>query len=70
MSEAIDAKVKQKELVNKFDISNLVKNFHLKKNMQQKAELILATKTELKLEQDKTVKLHDLSILFGKNLFS
>ena len=38
--------------------------------MQQKAELILATKTELKLEQDKIVKLHDLSFLFGKNLFS
>ena len=37
MSEAIDAKVKQKELVNKFDISNLVKNFDLKRNMQQKA---------------------------------
>ena len=70
MSEAIDAKVKQKELVNKFDISNLVKNFDLKRNMQQKVELILATKTELKLEQDKIVKLHDLSFLFGKNLFS
>ena len=40
--------------------------------MQQKAELRLATKTELKLERDKTVKLqfHDLSFLFGKNLFS
>ena len=44
MSEALDAKVKRKELDSKFDISNLVKNFDLKKNMQQKAELRLATK--------------------------
>ena len=36
MSEALDAKVKRKELDNKFDISNLVKNFDLKKTCNKK----------------------------------
>ena len=45
-SDILDAKIKQKELANKFDISNLVKNSDL-----------LATKAELKAKQDKIVKL-------------
>ena len=72
MSEALDAKVKRKELDNKFDISNLVKNFDLKKKHATKSRVKISNKTELKLERDRTVKLqfHDLSFLFGKNLFS
>ena len=45
-SDILDAKIKQKELANKSDISNLVKNSDL-----------LATKAELKAKQDKIVKL-------------
>ena len=45
-SDVLDAKIKQKELANKSDISNLVKNSDL-----------LATKAELKAKQDKIVKL-------------
>ena len=45
-SDILDAKIKQKELANKSDISNLVKNSDL-----------LATKAELKAKKDKIVKL-------------
>ena len=45
-SDILDAKIKQKELANNSDISNLVKNSDL-----------LATKAELKAKQDKIVKL-------------
>ena len=38
MSEALDAKVKRKELDSKFDISNLVKNFDLKKKTCNKKQ--------------------------------
>ena len=48
----IDARVKEQELVNKSDISNLVKIRDLKTKF-----VTLATKAELKAEQDKIVKL-------------
>ena len=59
--EALDAMTKQKELVNKSNISNPVKNFNLNTK--------LAILAELKAEQDKFVKLEasDLSYCHGKN---
>ena len=65
-SGILDAKIKQKELVIKSDTSNLVNNTNLNTKLTT-----LATKAELKAEQDKVVKLqtHDLSFLFGKNFF-
>ena len=65
-SDILHAKIKQKELVNKSHISNLVKNSDLNTNLST-----LATKAELKAEQDKIVKLqtHDLSYFLGKNFF-
>ena len=51
----LDLKIKQKELVSKSDIADLVKNFDLSKNVA-----ILATKadlkTELKSKQDKIIE--------------
>ena len=44
-SETLDAKAKPKELVSKYDISNLLKSSNLDKKMQP-----LATKTGLKAE--------------------
>ena len=46
---------KEKDLVNKYDVSNLVKNSDLNKKL-----LILATKAELKPEEDKPIKLQTL----------
>ena len=51
-SDALDVKIKQKELVSNYDISNLLKN----SNLDQKIEM-LATKAELKAVQNKIVKL-------------
>ena len=64
MSEILDANIKEKELVDKSNISNLVKNSDL--NIKLKT---LATKAFLKAEQDKIVKLqmHDLSFFLGKS---
>ena len=45
MSEILDAKIKQKELVNKSDISNLARNSDLNTRLTT-----LATKSELKVE--------------------
>ena len=63
MSEILDANIKEKELVDKSNISNLVKNSDLNIKLQT-----LATKAFLKAEQDKIVKLpmHDLSFFLGK----
>lgn len=47
-----DARVKEKQLANISDISNLVRNFDLSTKLA-----ILATKTELKANQSKIVKL-------------
>ena len=62
----LDAKTKEKELVDKSDISNLIRNSDLNKKLST-----LGTKTELKAEQDKIVKLQafDLSYFHGKSYF-
>ena len=52
MSCILDIKIKQRELVNKSNISKLVKNSDLNTN-----HATLATKSEFKAEQDKIVKL-------------
>ena len=51
-SDILDTKIKQKELFNKSDISNLMKDFDLKIK-----HATLGTKAELKAEQHKSVKL-------------
>ena len=60
-SKIIGAKIKEKELVNKSNISGFI---------DKKIET-LATKAELKAELDKIVNLHtyDLSCFLGKNFF-
>ena len=65
-SEIFDTKIKQKELVKKSNINNLVKISDLNAKLTT-----LATKAELKAEQDKIVELQtdDLSCFLGKNLF-
>ena len=58
----LDAKIKQKGLVNKSDISNLVKNSVLNTKLA-----ILSAKAELKAKQDKIVKLQSVSFkLFSR----
>ena len=63
-SDILDIKIKQKELVNKSDISNLVKDSDLNQKLA-----ILETKAELKAEQNKIAKLktHDWSYSLGKS---
>ena len=65
-SDILDAKIKQKELVNKSDISNLVTNSEFDTELRT-----LPTKAKLKEEQDKIVKqqTHDVSHFLGKNFF-
>ena len=62
-SDILDVKIKQKELVNKSDISNLGKNSDFNTKLA-----ILVTKAGLKVEQDKIVKLKvfDSSCFRGK----
>ena len=66
----LDLKIKQKELVSKSDIADLVKNVDLSKNVA-----ILATKAdskiELKSKQDKIIKLEAFgsSYLCSKSYF-
>ena len=63
LSDIIAAQIKQKELVNKSDISNLVKSSDLNTQLET-----LATEWKLKAEQDKIVKLqsHDINYFLGK----
>ena len=65
-SDILHAKIKQKELVNKSNICNLVKNSDLNTTLAT-----LPTKEELKVEQDKIAKLQafDSSHFHGKNFF-
>ena len=58
--------IKQKELVNKSDISNCLKKSELNIKLAT-----LATKAELKTEQEQMVKLqtYDLRYFVGKNFF-
>ena len=50
-NEILDAKIKEKRLVNRSSISNLVKNFDLKKKLKT-----LVTNAELITEPEKIVK--------------
>ena len=59
MSEIIDTKIKQKELVNKFDIQGFIINSDLDNNIKE-----LAKKAKLKVVQDKTVTLETYLIHF------
>ena len=63
-SDILDAEIKQKELVNISDISDLITNSNLYVKLAT-----LATKAALKAEQGKIVKLqtHDLYYFPGKN---
>ena len=65
--DAIDVKIKQKELVNKSGTCNLAKNSDLDKNIES-----LATKAELKAQQDEVVTLetNDFSYFLSKNIFT
>ena len=51
-NKILNAKIKEKELVDKSDISNLVKIFDLNTKI-----VAIALKAELKADKDKTVKL-------------
>ena len=66
MNEIIGNKMKEKELVKKSDISGFINNSDLDNKIAT-----LATKAELKAEQDKIVKVQvfDSSYLCGKNHF-
>ena len=66
-SNIIDEKTEQKKLVNESIISNIVKIFKFNKKLEW-----LATKSELKVEQDKIVKqqTQDSSYFLGKYFFS
>ena len=62
----LDAKLKQKQLVNKYYFSSLPKYFDLNTRLKT------VKKAELKAEHDKIMKLqtYDLSFAFGKSFFS
>ena len=66
MSKTLDAKIREKRLLNKFNISNLAKNPEL--NIKHAT---VATKAELEVDQDKIVKCRafDSSYFLGKSYF-
>ena len=66
MSCILDEKIKEKELIDKSNISNLIKNSDFNRKLKT-----LATKAELKVEQEKIVKMqtYDWSYLLGKKIF-
>ena len=64
-SDILDTKIEQKELVNKSDICNLVKNSDLNIKLAT-----LATKAQLKAEQDEIVRFQVFdSSYFNGNFF-
>ena len=65
-SELIDTKIEQKELINKSDISRFINNSDLENMIKT-----IATKAEIKAEQDKILKLgtYNLSYFPGKKIF-
>ena len=65
-SNMVDAKINQKELVNNYDTSNIVKDSDINTKL-----VTLATKSELKSDQEKIVKLQtfDLSYFLDINFF-
>ena len=52
MSGILDEKIKEKELIDKSNISNLIKNSDFNRKLKT-----LATKAELKVEQEKIVQM-------------
>ena len=64
MTNIPDAKIKNKKLVNESDISGFIDNSDLNKTIKK-----LATKAELKAEQDKIAKrqIYDSSIFIGQS---
>ena len=64
-SDILDTKLKQKELVKNSDISNLIKDSALNTKLET-----LATKTELKVEQDKILKLQRYYLSYFLGSFS
>ena len=52
MNDMLDAKIKEKNVVDESNISGFIDNFDLYRKIAR-----LAAKAELKAEQDKTVKL-------------
>ena len=65
--QTLDANIKQKGLIEKSEISGFINNAGLDK----KIVATLATKSELKVEQDKIIKLQvfDTSYFQGKSYF-
>ena len=66
-NEILNAKLKNKKLVNKSDISEFINNSDLDKKIET-----FATKVELKAEQNEIVTLqtYDFSLFIGWNYFS
>ena len=66
-SNALDAKITQKKLVNESYLNEKIKTLETKEELKT-----LATKAELKAEQDKIVKLqtYDLSLFIGQSCFN
>ena len=66
MSDILDAKITRKELLNKSDISNLIKNSDLNTKLKT-----LTAKADLKAEQDeiKELQMFDSSYFHGKTFF-
>ena len=66
MSDILDAKITRKELLNKSDISNLIKNSDLNTKLKT-----LTAKADLKAEQDeiKELQVFDSSYFHGKTFF-
>ena len=63
-SDMLDAKIKKIELITKSDIFNVIKN----SNINTKLATLVA-KAELKIEQDKIVKLEVFDAVFIINIF-
>ena len=66
-SNTLDAKIKQKKLINEYDLNEEIKTLATKEEIKA-----LATKPELKSEQDQIVKLQtfDLSLFIGQSYFN
>ena len=65
-NEMLDAKIRNKELVDKSDINKFIINSDLDKKIET-----LATKAELKAQQNKIVKLqtYDSNLFIGQSYF-
>ena len=63
-SDMLDAKIRKIELITKSDIFNVIKNSNINTKLAT-----LAAKAELKIEQDKIVKLEVFDAVFIINIF-